>query len=148
MRLENERATTLLEVTIATAIIAIIVGAVLSASITAIRHFGPDVAQSALDAALAREMRLAVDVLNYGGSSIAPTSISTTIPCASAAPLPATIAIPTSTFPDGGLQIRLTGSLTNPARKASLVTTLANRAPMPGSVILAPQPIAQPFGDP
>lgn len=148
MRRHRERATTLLEVTIATAIITIVVGAALNASIAAIRHFGPDPVQSALDSAAAREMRIAVDVLKYSGTSVPPSTISTTIPLASASPLPAAMSIQTTALPGGSLQLHITASTVNPTRSVTLVATLANRAPAPGSTLVAPLPIAQPLGDP
>ena len=148
MSRKGQRASTLLEVTVAAAIIAIVVGAVLGAGIAAIRHFGPDAAQSALHEELTQQMRLAVDVLKYDGATIAPASIATTIPCASSAPFPATIAIDSTAAAGGGVKIRLTASTTNPARRASLETTLTDRAPAPGSAIVDPQPVAQPLGAP
>lgn len=148
MRNNRERATTLLEVTVATAIITLVIGAVLSASVTAIRHFGANATQTALESAVAREMRIAVDVLKYSGTNIPPASIPTSIPLASTTQIPVVLAISTTPSSGGGVQIQITATSSDPPRSATLETTLATRAPAPGSTVAAPQTIGQPMGDP
>jgi hypothetical protein len=133
----GERGETLAEVVVAVAIFAIASGALLAGTVAAAHRFGPDAANEALHDALAREMRIALDVMKYQGGSIAPATVATTIPMPGTSPAAVQMSIATTTLPSGGTQITLTATLSaNPSETATLSTTASAPAPLPQSTIL------------
>jgi Tfp pilus assembly protein PilV len=129
-----ERGDSLLEVVVAVAIIVVAAGALGAATITAVHRFGSDPLQSALEATVTREMRIAVDVLKYQGSNLPATTVATAIPLPSGSPLPAHLSLSTTTAANGAVTIVLSASDDNDATKsATLSQTIAAPAPLPGA---------------
>lgn len=128
----------LLEVVVAVAIIAITVGAVGAALIAAEHRFGPDSIESALEASVSREMRVAVDVMKYQGASLPSTSIATTIPLPSGSPLPTHLTLTSTTAAGGAVTIvlRATDDI-DTAKSATLSQAIAAPAPPPGTLVPA-----------
>jgi hypothetical protein len=144
----GERAQSLVEVIVGVGIMAVVVASTLGAVVAATHRFGADPAQSALEASVASEMRVATDLLKYQGATISPTSVATTIPLPSASPLAATMSISTTTLANGGVSITIAGITESPPHSYSTTTTLSQRALPPGSQVVAPTTIAAPTGAP
>ena len=129
-----ERGDSLLEVVVAVAIIAVAAGALGAATIAAVHHFGPDPLQSALEATVTREMRIAVDLVKYQGASLPAATVATTIPLPSGSPLPAHLSLATTNAANGSVTIVLSATDDNDATKAATLSqTLAAPAPLPGA---------------
>jgi prepilin-type N-terminal cleavage/methylation domain-containing protein len=134
----GERGESLIEVVVAVAVVAIVAGALGAATIAAVHRFGPDPIQSALEASVTREMRVAVDVMKYQGGSLPGGSVATTIPLPSGSPIPVSYAISTATT-NGAVNIVLTATDSNDSTKsATLSQTIAAPAPLPGARVSAP----------
>jgi prepilin-type N-terminal cleavage/methylation domain-containing protein len=134
----SERGDSLIEVIVAVAIVAVVTGAISASTIAAAHRFGPDAVQTALESSVAREMRVAVDVMKYQGASIAPASLSTAIPLPSSSPVPATLTLSSTTARDGSVTIVLTAtSRTDSTKSATLTETIAAPAPLPGARVPA-----------
>jgi len=141
----GERGDSLIEAVVATAVIAVALGALACALLTATRRFGADPVQSALEASAAREMRVAVDVLKYRGTNVPATTLATTIPLPSASPFPAHLTLATTTASDGSVTIVLTAaSDADATKRATLATTILAPAPQPGARIPASAGAAAP----
>jgi hypothetical protein len=133
-----ERGDSLLEIVVAVAIIAIAVGALGAGLIAAEHRFGPDPIESALEATVTREMRVAVDVMKYQGASVPSTTVATTIPLPSGSPLPAHLSLTSTTTAGGSVTIVLSATDDNDATKiATLSQTIAAPAPPPDSLVPA-----------
>jgi hypothetical protein len=102
--------------------------------------------RDALDAALRREMPLALDVLKYRGSSIPPAAIATSLPMPFGSPLPARLSIRTREL--GGDAIRVLIEASALGARRSLNATLGARAPLPGAVVHAAALVPAPTGAP
>ncbi len=134
----SERGDSLIEVIVAVAIVAVVAGAIGASTIAASHRFGPDPIQTALESTVAREMRVAVDVMKYQGASIAPASLSTAIPLPSASPLQARLTLSSATGHDGSVTLVLTAtSETDGSESATLTETIAAPAPVPGARVPA-----------
>ncbi len=129
-------------------ILACVVGALLSLGTVAIRHFAPDPYQEAMDRATGQEARIAADLLKYGGTTLAPASLATTVPLPSASPLPVHMVLDVRSQSDGSTLITVSATSSSPARSASAHLLLTHRAPPPGSSVLAPAMVAAPTGAP
>ncbi len=129
-------------------ILASVLGALLSLGAIAIRHFGPDPYQDAMDRATAQEARIAADLLKYEGTSLAPASLATTVPLPSASPLPVQMVLDVRSQPDGSTAITVSATSSSPVRAARASLLLAHRAPAPGSSVVAPATVAAPTGAP
>ncbi len=131
---QTERGDSLVEVVVAVAIIAIAVGALGAASIAAFHRFGPDPLQSALEATVTREMRIAVDVMKYQGASLPTTTVATAIPLPSGSPLSAHLSLSTTTASNGSVTIVLSATDDSDGTKSAIVSqTIAAPAPLPGA---------------
>jgi len=140
-----ERGDSLIEVVVAVAIIAIALGALGAALTAAENHFGPDPIESALEATLTREMRIAVDVMKYRGATLPTTSVATAIPLPSGSPLPAHLSVTSATAADGSVTIVLEATDDNDATKAAtLRQIIAAPAPLPNSLVPATRTGAAP----
>ena len=129
-----ERGDSLVEVVVAVAIIATALGALGAATIAAVHRFGPDPFQSALEGAVTREMRIAVDVMKYQSATIAPSTVATTIPLPSGSPMPAHLALEATTDTDGSVTIVVRATDDADASKSvTLSQTIAAPAPLPGA---------------
>ncbi len=129
-----ERGESIVEVVVAVAIVAIATMAVLGATLSATHRFGADPVKAALQSAASRETRLAVDLLKYQGSNIAPASVATTVPLPGSSPLPVTMSITTAPTASGAVSVTVTVSTNGePQQTASVHTTIAQPAPLPSS---------------
>jgi prepilin-type N-terminal cleavage/methylation domain-containing protein len=132
----EERGESLIEVVVAVAIVAIVTGALGGALIAAVHRFGPDPIQSALETSVAREMRIAVDVMKYQGASLPSATVATAIPLPSGSPLPVSYVMSSHTNGDGSVTIVLSATDSNDSSKsATLSQTIASPAPLPGARI-------------
>lgn len=129
-----ERGDSLVEVVVAVAIIAMAAGTLGAATIAAVHRFGPDPLQSALEAAVTREMRIAVDIMKYQGARLPTTTVATAVPLPSGSPLPVHLSLSTTTAASGAVTIVLSASDDNDTTKsATLSQTIAAPAPLPGA---------------
>lgn len=136
--MRGERGDSIIEVVVAVAIAAIACAALIAGTVAAAHRFGPDAATCALQAAVQREMRIAVDVMKYQGGSIAPATIATSVPLPGGSPAAAHLSIATSTLANGANVITLQATLdADPSKTATLTTTLPPPAPLPSSTIFA-----------
>ena len=133
----GERGDSLVEVVVAVAIVAIVAGTIGASLIAAAHRFGPDPVQGALEATVAREMRIAVDVMKYQGASLpGDAPVATAIPLPSGSPLPAHLTLKSTTQSDGSVTIVLSAASDHDASKsATLTQTIPAPAPVPGSRI-------------
>lgn len=146
----GQRGQALIEAIVATAIVAILLGAALSAIAAANAHFGPDPARAAMDAALQRELRAARNLLKYEGATLEPAAIATSLPLPSGSPLPATLSLQTAALPDGAVEVVVTVVAANgPATvRRSLSATFPPPVPVPGSTVVLPTLVPAPTGAP
>jgi prepilin-type N-terminal cleavage/methylation domain-containing protein len=149
VEIRGQRGTSLIETTVALAIVAIVAGATLSAASVGARAAGSDTARSALQAAAQREMCVALDVLKYQGSIISPASVATALPMPAGSPLPATLSVQTAALSGGAISVAVTAATDSfPQQTATLRATVAQQAPLPGTrmrdPVLAPAPTGAP----
>ncbi|MGA8533282.1 MAG: hypothetical protein WB615_04160 [Candidatus Tumulicola sp.] len=117
--------------------------------IVAAHAAGADPVRDALQSEVRREMPIALDVLKYQGTSIVPTAIATTVPLPTGLPLAARVSIEASSLPRDAVRITIEAATVDPPRESeALTTTLAERAPAPGTVIRAPGLVPAPTGAP
>ena len=142
----DERGETLLEVVVAVGIASIALGAIVSGTIAVAHKFGPDPVHQALEQQAKREMRVAIDVLKYQGSSIQDTVVATTIPQSSASPLPAHLSIAVTQTAQNANQITVTAqSDADPSEQATLNATVVP-APLPQSTVQSGLLVPAPLG--
>lgn len=134
--MKSERGESLVEVVVTVAIVALACAAVLSGTLVATHRFGPTLEQSALQAAVHREMRVAVDVLKYQGNILVPTTVATSIPVPGASPLAAHVSLSTSRLSSGATTIGIAASLDSNTDTVTLSTTVAPPVPLPSSTVL------------
>jgi type II secretory pathway pseudopilin PulG len=140
---------TLFETTIAIGILATVAGATLGVSAMASHAAANAAMRGVMQDAAEGEMRVALDVLKYQGGALAPASIATTLPLASASPLPVRISVSSSVAPDGATSITVgVVAIGDPTQQIALTGTLDRRAPLPGSILHAPGLAAAPTGAP
>ncbi len=146
----GQRGQAIIETIVATAIVVLVLGAALSAAITASAHFGSDPARTALDAALQREMRTARNLVKYEHASLAPASIETTIPLADGSPLPATLHLTLVTPSPGGIVVTIAAQATwnGAVEHRSMTSGLLVPAPLPGTSSTLPGLAPAPTGAP
>jgi hypothetical protein len=134
----GERGESLVEVVVAVAIVAIATGGLGAATIAAVHHFGPDPIQSALEASVTQEMRVAVDVMKYQGARLPTTSVATTVPLPSGSPIPVSYVLSGQTNADSSVTIVLSATDSDDSTKsATLTQTIAAPAPLPGARVPA-----------
>ena len=134
----GERGESLVEVVVAVAIVAIATGALGAAAIAAVHRFGPDPVQSALEASVTREMRVAVDVMKYQGARLPTASVATTVPLPSGSPIPVSYVLSGQTNADSSVTIVLSVTDSDDSTKsATLSQTIAAPAPLPGARVPA-----------
>jgi hypothetical protein len=139
----------LLEATVATAIVATVSAATLGAVANAAHAAGGDPVHDALASAATREARVALDVLKYGGATIAPATVATAIPLATGTPLPADVSIGIAAFTNGSATITVTATASGSSNESASVTeSLDSRAPLPGAQSIAPGLAPAPTGAP
>lgn len=133
----SERGESLIEVVVAVAIVAIATAALGGALVSALHHFGGDPIQAALETSVAREMRIAVDVMKYQGASLPAATLATAIPLPSGSPLPVTYSI--SSRGSGPVTIVISATDNDDStKKATLTQTIAAPAPVPGTRVSIP----------
>jgi hypothetical protein len=143
--MREERGESLAEVVVATAIAAIALTALLGGTLAATHRFGPDPVHVALERALAREMRIAVDLMKYQGGIIQPATIATSIPMPSGSPVPVHLSIASAPLAGGGMNVTLSATSDVDAHEsATIESAIPAPAPLPGSSIAAPSPVAAP----
>jgi type II secretory pathway pseudopilin PulG len=153
VRLERQRANTLIEVAVAIAVIAIAAGAALSAFLAIGRHRIERDRREALEACVRRELSTAVDIVKYSGGSIVPASVATSLPMPGGSPLAAVVSL--ATHRAGGawqIDVSVQASGGTPdggaSQRAELRATVAAQAPVPGSELprngLVPAPPGAP----
>lgn len=144
---ESERGQSLLEVVVCVAVLAVLLGTVLAATLGAAHTFVPIPEKAALDRAVSGELAVAVDLLKYDGASIPPTSVATAVPMPTGSPLPVELRVETQTLPSGGVSVRISGTTPDRRVTSEAQATIAVRAPYPGSSlpgISAAAPVAAP----
>lgn len=134
--MSDERGQSLIEVVVAVAIVAIVLGCVLTASVSAAHRLAPDPGKAALDRAAARELRVAVDLLKYQGASIPPATLATTLPMPTGSPMPVTLSVSTQTAASGSITVTIEASAA--AGTSTSSATIAARAPLPNSSVAGP----------
>lgn len=135
----GERGESLIEVVVACAIVAVVAAAVGGGLIAATHRFGPDPVMQALEQTAASEMRTAVDLAKYQGTSLPSVSIATTAPLPSGSPLPIALSLTSQTAGDGSVTLTISATSANDAgKRATLSEQIAAPAPLPGSSIDAP----------
>lgn len=146
----GERGQTLIEAIVATAVATLVIAAVLGGAIVAGAHFGPDPAQTALQNAIERELRIARNVVKYQGSTLQPVTLQTSVPLPDGSPLPATLQLTVTAGPTGAVQLTVAASAVwqNAAHNASLSATLLAPAPLPGASFSLPGYAPAPTGAP
>ena len=147
--MENQRGTTLIEATIAVAIVALLAGAALGTASMAAHAASSSIVRTALQTAAQREMRIALDILKYQGSTLAPATVATTLPMPASSPLPAQLTIRTTLSADGSTAVSVTASsLDDATQSVTLDAALQARAPLPGSQVEVPGLEPAPTGAP
>ncbi|HET9029732.1 MAG TPA: prepilin-type N-terminal cleavage/methylation domain-containing protein [Candidatus Aquilonibacter sp.] len=134
----SERGEGLVEVLVASAIVGMVIAAVISGTVAATHQFGARSSDAALRQAAFRELRIATDILKYQGGSIAPAAIATTAPLPGASPMPVHLSIATTLFSSGGFSVAVTVRNDIDGRAFSASATLPRPVPLPSSLITAP----------
>lgn len=148
MERQSERGSTLVETAVAVAIVSVVAGAALDATIVATHAAGTRPVRDALENEVRREMPVAIDVLKYQGGTIAPATVETTLPMPGGTPLSTRVSIAVSPGPAGSFRLTLTAEAGDPAQRARLTATLGNQAPVPGTIVTAPALAPAPTGAP
>lgn len=140
---------TLFETTIAIGILATVAGATLGAGAMATHAAASAAVRSVMQDAAEREMRVALDVLKYQGGTLAPVTIATSLPLASASPLPVRLSVSSSATAGGPTSVTIgIVAADDPQQRMTLNGTLDRRAPLPGTVLHAPELMPAPTGAP
>lgn len=146
----GEHGQALIESIVAAAIVSIVAIAILGGAVAANAHFGPDPTQGALNAAVSRELSVALNLAKYQGTLLQPVSLQTAVPLPDGSPIPATISLAVGVLAGGQMNITvsataLEGGVT---RSATLSSGSLAPAPVPGSATtlggLAPAPTGAP----
>jgi type II secretory pathway pseudopilin PulG len=148
VELQSERGSTLVETAVAVAIVSVVAGAALDATILATHAAGTRPVRDALESEVRREMPVAIDVLKYQSGAIAPTSVATTLPMPAGTPLSARVSIAVSPDPAGSFRLTLTAEAGDPTQRVQLTATLGAQAPVPGTIVTAPALAPAPTGAP
>ncbi len=146
--MHGEDGQSLVETIVALGLVVLIGGAVASGALVGTPRFGPDPRATALQRAADRELRAATDVAKYADARLQPSAIATTVPMPNASPIPVTMVLTTTALAGGGLTVEIDARTLDGTVDADAATTLASRAPLPGSQVIAPQTVAQPTGAP
>jgi hypothetical protein len=105
--------------------------------------------RDALQAAAARELRVALDVLKYRDAAIAARAVATAVPLPIGTPLPAQLSIAVSPGPDGSTAVTVTAQdASGSGERASVAASLDARAPLPGAQASYPGLVPAPTGAP
>lgn len=134
---DAQRGDSLIEVVVAVAIVAIALGSLVSGTLAAAHHFGPDAVSEALRRHVDDEMRVAADLLKYQGASLSPATVATTIPLVGASPLPVHVSLAVSPIPQGGTAIAITmQSDVDQSKSVTVEAEIARPVPLPSSSVL------------
>jgi type II secretory pathway pseudopilin PulG len=140
---------TLFETTIAIGIIATIAGATLGVSTMATHAAANAAMRSVMQDAAEREMRVALDVLKYQGGTPAPITIATSLPLANASPLPVQMSVNSEGLTGGATSVTIgVASSDDPTQRVTVAAALDRRAPLPGTILRAPDLVPAPTGAP
>lgn len=144
-----QQGSTLVETAVAVAIVTTVAGTALSAAIVAGKSAAMHPLRDALQLEVERQMPLALDVLKYRGTRIRPAAVATTVPMPAGSPLAAAVSIAVSPGSHGELRVTIAASaIARPDERAALQATLDERAPLPGTVVVAPLLAPAPTGAP
>lgn len=146
--MEPQRGSALVETAIAVAVAGLVAGAVLDATILAMRSAGMRPVREALEDEVRREMAVALDVLKYQGGTIVPAAVATTLPMPAGSPLAARVSITLSPDPSGAVSVTVTAAASDPAQHVTLHATAGAQAPLPGTLVTAPGLVPAPTGAP
>ncbi len=142
---DAERGESLIGVVVAVALVATAMTALLASLLAAAHRFGPDPVAAALQRSARRELRIAADLAKYRGASLVPTSVATTLPLPSAAPIAAHLRLDAIADADGSLDVTITAtSDANPNERAVVTRLLAPPVPLPSSDVPAARDGAAP----
>ena len=149
MERSSELGSSLVETAVSLALVAVLAGTALSAALGARHAAAGDPIRDALQSAVRREMPIALDILKYRGTAIAPASIATTLPMPGGSPLPVQLSIDAARIGDGSLRVTITAASSDGVpRRTSLTTPIGDRAPPPGTTERAPGLVPAPTGAP
>jgi type II secretory pathway pseudopilin PulG len=144
-----EKGSALLETTVAIAIVAMVAGATLAATTFAAGVAGRNAVRTVLQEAAEAELRVALDVLKYQGSTLVPATIATALPMPSGSPLPARLSIGVVDAASGGIAVTVTATAaSDTSQQVTLGATLDHRAPLPGAQLHASGLVPAPTGAP
>ena len=140
---------TLFETTIAIGILATIAGATLGVSAMATHAAANAAMRSVMQDAAEREMRVALDVLKYQGGTPAPVTIATTLPLPNASPLSVQVSLSSSVSAGGATSVTIgVVSTDDSTQRVAIAGILDRRAPLPGTILRAPDLVPAPTGAP
>lgn len=140
----HERGESIVDALVATAIIAMVAGAVVEGALAATHQFGAQPVNEALRAIATRELRIAVDVLKYQGGSIAPATIATSAPMPGGSPIPIHLSI-TSAIVGGGFAVTVQAAADGRMQSATMSANVPQPVPLPSSEIASPSGGAAPI---
>lgn len=138
---------TLIEALVAVALVAVLGVAALGAAGTAVHAATGDPVRDALAQRAGVELGIALDVLKYQGATLTPRSIATSLPLPSGTSVPAHLSIAIASDATG-TTVTVTAGATQSGERAIVSGKLAARAPLPGTLEIAPQLVAAPTGAP
>lgn len=148
--MQSRRGAVLIDVVVAGAIFALLLGAVLAPLTLGLHRLLPDPQRIAVQDLVREQLLIAADLLKYNGASLTPTSTATSVPLANASVLPVTLSLSAIANGNGSQTITITAAYRADSSTESLSqsATLAAQAPLPGATILEPGLVAAPTGAP
>jgi prepilin-type N-terminal cleavage/methylation domain-containing protein len=147
VRFERQRGSSLVEVTVAIAIVAIAAGAALGALLSTGRHHAQRDRRAILEEDLRSELAVAVDIVKYSGGALVPATVATSLPMPAGSPLAATISL-TIRHSGTATQIQVTAQTIDGMQRAMLGATVAAQAPLPDATLLRGGLVPAPTGAP
>jgi hypothetical protein len=131
---------------ISVAIAVVVVAAVLSATLAAMRHLAPDPVQSRLRELASSELAIAMNLIKYEGSTLTPASVATAFPMPAGSPLPVVLRLETRAAENG--TVAITVNATSGAATAAVTATMMSRAPQPDARLHVRGIVPAPTGAP
>lgn len=146
MNCNGQRGATLVESTVALAIVSLTVAGLSSALLPATHRLTGDARTLALQRMCDRTLREARDALKYDGSSLVSSEAIVAVPMPGGSPLAATVQL-TVTPQSDGIAVAVSASADG-AASARASTVVTARAPQPGSTFAPARTVAAPTGAP
>ncbi|MDQ2864792.1 MAG: hypothetical protein M3R51_01060 [Candidatus Eremiobacteraeota bacterium] len=145
----SERGDTLIEVVVSAGIVAVTLGTLIGGSIVAAHRFGADPVKDALQNAVRNEMRIAVNIGKYQGTTFVPQTVATTVPMPGGSALPAHISLAVAALPANAVAVTIAASSElDPTESVTLRSVLTHPAPLPSSTVSSGSSAAAPLGAP